>query len=398
MPYDELDPGPVKATGLKAMNLASPSCSGASPLTSALSPSPERPDAASWPSPASTACRRCAGERLATRFSVVLGADEAALDAHLPGPAGAVAALLTVLRLWVIGLDLYVGKRLTQGCLPGLGLLRGRHHRGPHRQHGPALATADHKSATAVHRPPPSPAYGPGACGRSASIIHAVSDLGRHRATLWTLALICLQRASKELARLALACGAVISIRLMSKLHMAASYCSSPMDPPSTGAGWPDATWVAVALAFTLLGPNLYWNWTHDAPPSAAEIRVVAWLVTQPTSPAGQFCQLPNGSPSAPCSGIPLSQALLRTQPWTQPAQRAIDLHPPLLAPGEPAGPHQPCQRQRAAHLRHAACVQSTVFLAGRRRWLIAGGLQPAGLDLRTTGRTSYAASWLDRR
>jgi 4-amino-4-deoxy-L-arabinose transferase-like glycosyltransferase len=67
-----------------------------------------------------------------------------------------------------------------------------------------------------------------------------------------------------------LACGAMIGIGLMSKYTMAAFLPSALLliilDPRHRRWLARPQPWVALLLAFAVLSPNLYWNWTHDFP------------------------------------------------------------------------------------------------------------------------------------
>jgi hypothetical protein len=199
----------------------------------------------------------------------------------------------------------------------------------------------------------------------------------------WSLALLFLLRALEGDGWADwLACGAVIGIGLMSKYTMAAFLPSALLliilDPRHRRWLARPQPWVALLLAFAILSPNLYWNWTHDFPTfrHTAEITRVGHgergLASGPTR------RIPGRSVAFLRSGAG-NTAGLGTAPQREPCPNTrpphpADLHPALAVAGEPAGTHRPGQRQLGCACLHrglpagTGCIPQRAEALGRRR------------------------------
>lgn len=324
------------------------------------------------------------------------------------GPLALIAALLTVYRLWVIGhlgIDLYVDEAYYWGWSQHLDW--GYYSKPPVIAALIAASTALLGNGLIAIKLPslliyPATAFALYALGRrmfSEQVgfwaglaflsMPLVSALGLFVSTdaplllCWTLALICLLRAlEKEGWRDWLACGAVIGIGLMSKYTMAAFLPSAllliALDPQHRRWLARPQPWVAVMLAFALLGPNLYWNWTHDFPTFRHTAEITRVGHGERGLHPGQLGEFIGAQwlSIGPVLGILLGWALLRSRSlWAQPAQRTLLIFIlPLLALVSLQALTGRANGNWAAPIFVAACVLiPAVFLAGRRRWLIAG-------------------------
>lgn len=199
----------------------------------------------------------------------------------------------------------------------------------------------------------------------------------------WSLALLFLLRAlERDGWRDWLACGAAIGVGLMSKYTMAAFLPSAllllALDPQQRRWLARPQPWVAVLLACAILAPNLYWNWTHDFPTfrHTADITRVGhgergWHPAQLGEFIGaQWLSL------GPLLGILLIWALLKApRLWRQPAHRTLLIFiVPLLALVSAQALTGRANGNWAAPIFVAACLLvPAVFVAERRRWLVAG-------------------------
>ncbi len=199
----------------------------------------------------------------------------------------------------------------------------------------------------------------------------------------WALALLFLLRAlERDGWRDWLACGAAIGVGLMSKYTMAAFLPSAllllALDPQHRRWLARPQPWVAVLLAFAILTPNLYWNWTHDFPTfrHTADITRVGhgergWHPAQ----LGEFIGAQWLS-IGPVLGILLIWALLKApRLWRQPAHRTLLIFiVPLLALVSAQALTGRANGNWAAPIFVAACLLvPAVFVAERRRWIVAG-------------------------
>ena len=199
----------------------------------------------------------------------------------------------------------------------------------------------------------------------------------------WSLALIFLLRAlERDDWANWLACGAAIGVGLMSKYTMAAFLPSAllliVLDPRHRRWLARPQPWVAVLLAFAILSPNLWWNWTHDFPTfrHTAEITRVGhgergWHPAQ----LGEFIGAQWLS-FGPLLGVLLGWALLRSgRLWRDRAHRTllIFIVPLLLLVSFQALTGR-ANGNWAAPIFVASCLLvPAVFLADRRRWVVAG-------------------------
>ena len=199
----------------------------------------------------------------------------------------------------------------------------------------------------------------------------------------WSLALLFLLRAlERDGWRDWLACGAAIGVGLMSKYTMAAFLPSAllllALDPQQRRWLARPQPWVAVLLACAILAPNLYWNWTHDFPTfrHTADITRVGhgergWHPAQLGEFIGaQWLSL------GPVLGILLIWALLKAPKlWRQPAHRTLLIFiVPLLSLVSAQALTGRANGNWAAPIFVAACLLvPAVFVAERRRWLVAG-------------------------
>lgn len=199
----------------------------------------------------------------------------------------------------------------------------------------------------------------------------------------WSLALLFLLRALDEDGwGNWLACGALIGIGLMSKYTMAAFLPSAllliVLSPRHRRWLARPQPWVALLIAAAILSPNLYWNWAHDFPTfrHTAEITRVGhgergWHPGQ----LGEFIGAQWLS-FGPLLGVLLGWALIRSfKLWRNDAHRTllIFIVPLLLLVSFQALTGR-ANGNWAAPIFVAACLLvPAVFLADRRRWVIAG-------------------------
>ena len=199
----------------------------------------------------------------------------------------------------------------------------------------------------------------------------------------WSLALLCLLRALEHDSwGHWLACGALIGIGLMSKYTMAAFLPSALLllivDPRHRRWLLRPQPWIALLLAFALLAPNLYWNWTHDFPTfrHTAEITRVGhgargWHPEQ----LGEFIGAQWLS-FGPLMGVLLGWALaLSGRLWRDASHRTLLIFIlPLLTLVSAQALTGRANGNWAAPAFIASCLLvPAVFLPDRPRWIVAG-------------------------
>ncbi|MDD3354064.1 glycosyltransferase family 39 protein [Zoogloea sp.] len=199
----------------------------------------------------------------------------------------------------------------------------------------------------------------------------------------WSLALLFLLRAlEREGWGNWLACGAVIGVGLMSKYTMAAFLPSAllllALDPWHRRWLARPQPWIAVLLAFALLAPNLYWNWSLDFPTFRHTAEITRVGHGERGLHPGQLGEFIGAQwlSIGPILGLLLGWALLRSRRlWAERAHRTLlTFILPLLGLVSLQALTGRANGNWAAPVFVAACLLlPAVFLAERRRWLLAG-------------------------
>jgi 4-amino-4-deoxy-L-arabinose transferase-like glycosyltransferase len=329
-------------------------------------------------------------------------------DRSLVGPLALIAALLTAYRIWVInhlGIDLYVDEAYYWGwsqnldwgyyskppliaaliaastALLGNGLVAIKL---PSLLLYPATAFALYGLGRRLYSP--RVGFWAGLCFLSMPLVAALGLFVSTDAPLllcWSLALLFMLRALEGDGWADwLACGAVIGIGLMSKYTMAAFLPSALLliilDPRHRRWLARPQPWVALLLAFAVLSPNLYWNWTHDFPTFRHTAEITRVGHGERGLHPGQLGEFLGAQwlSFGPVLGILLAWALLRSGSLARtPAHRTllIFILPLLLLVSLQALTGR-ANGNWAAPVFIAACLLvPAVFLKERKRWVVAG-------------------------